>query len=163
MNGNHVLYLLLGANLGDRLQSFLLAQNLILSRVGSIRNASLVYETAPWGVQDQPSFLNQVLMIETRLEPKEVLTAILNIEQELGRTRHERWSARTLDLDILYFNDLILKTESLTIPHPRLHERLFTLTPLAEIAPDFLHPVFQKTNQELLSACADDGAVTVFS
>jgi 2-amino-4-hydroxy-6-hydroxymethyldihydropteridine diphosphokinase len=157
------LYLLLGANLGDRLQSFFLAQNLIVARVGSILRASSVYETAPWGVLDQPSFLNQVLEIETELSSGEVLPVILAIEQELGRVRHERWAARVIDIDILYYNNLIIDVPGLTIPHPRLQERRFTLAPLAEIARDYIHPVFGKTNLQLLSDCRDESDVSIFS
>jgi len=158
-----MLYLLLGANLGDRLQSINQAQHLIQSRIGMVVRSSSIYETAPWGVLDQPSFLNQVLAIETELNADEVLLNILKIEQELGRVRHQRWAARLIDIDILYYNDLVSDNPALTIPHPRLHQRRFTLAPLAEIAPEYIHPIFNMTNRELLLTCADESAVSIIS
>jgi 2-amino-4-hydroxy-6-hydroxymethyldihydropteridine diphosphokinase len=163
MPEKHLLYLLLGANLGDRIQSFIAARDLIGSRIGPILLASSLYETAPWGVPDQPSFLNQVLEVDTPLTPQEVLSGILEIEQELGRVRHERWTARMIDIDILYYDDLVIDITGLTIPHPRLHERRFTLAPLVEIAPRFFHPLLKKTNLQLLSDCTDESSVTTFS
>lgn len=154
-----MLYLLLGANLGDRVATLCRAVDLVGARVGAVVQASGLYETAPWGVTDQPSFLNQVLGVETRLTPEAVLTQTQTIEEELGRVRHEKWGARVIDLDILYYGDLIVQSEILTVPHPFLHERRFTLVPLAEIAPDFVHPVLQKTTSDLLTTCTDTGDV----
>jgi 2-amino-4-hydroxy-6-hydroxymethyldihydropteridine diphosphokinase len=114
-------------------------------------------------VLDQPVFLNQVLEVQTELMPEEVLRIILEIEHELGRIRYERWGARVIDIDMLYFNDLVRDSARLTLPHPRLHERRFTLVPLTEIAPDFLHPLVQKTSRELLDDCTDPGAVIKIS
>lgn len=156
-------FLLLGANLGDRVQTLQRAADLIAERVGPVVRLSELYETAPWGITDQPAYLNQVLVVETNLEPEAVLTRTQAIEQELGRVRLERWGARVIDIDILYYDQLVLQTESLTIPHPYLHQRRFTLVPLAEIAPNFVHPVFQKTTMELLIECTDMSAVTPFS
>lgn len=155
----NTVFLLLGANLGDRLQSFQSATKLIAERIGRLTAVSAVYETAPWGVLDQPSFLNQVLKIETSCDPETVLRLILEIEHELGRVRHERWGARLIDIDLLYFNDLVLDGSRLTVPHPRLQERRFTLAPLAEIAPDYLHPVLKKTNIQLLKITSDQSSV----
>ena len=156
-------YLLLGSNLGDRLQVMQTARELIQKEIGEIHAISSVYETAPWGVLDQPAFLNQVVKIQTELKAEEVLRIILEIEHDLGRVRYERWGARVIDIDILYFRNLILNSARLTIPHPRLHERRFTLAPLAEIAPDYVHPVLNKSSLQLLASCPDDSEVKIFS
>ncbi len=155
-------YLLLGANLGDRAVTFHQAISLIAERIGPVIQQSGLYETAPWGVTAQPAFLNQVLAIETRLEPEAVLTQTQAIEQELGRVRLEKWGARLIDIDLLYFDQLVLQTDRLTIPHPYLHQRRFTLVPLVEIASDFVHPVLTKTNAMLLAECEDEGEVAPF-
>jgi 2-amino-4-hydroxy-6-hydroxymethyldihydropteridine diphosphokinase len=155
-------FLLLGANLGEREVMLAKAAQLISEQIAPITVQSHLYETAPWGVIDQPAFLNQVLEVKTVLLPEEVLSKTLEIEKRLGRERRMRWGARVIDIDMLYFTDVILETEALHLPHPRLHQRRFTLVPLAEIAPDFVHPVLQKTNQELLDACTDEGIVNVF-
>ena len=132
---------------------------MIEQQVGSITALSALYETAPWGVKEQPAFLNQVAEVQTDLAPEEVLRHVLEIEQRLGRVRYERWGARHLDIDILYFDSLAMDTARLTIPHPRLHERRFTLVPLAELLPDYVHPVLGQTTLELLTACPDEGEV----
>lgn len=159
LSADHKIFLLLGSNLGERKLILHAAAGLIEKRVGTILSSSFVYETAPWGVTDQPVFLNQVLEVQSSLAPEEVLRIILDIEHELGRIRYERWGARVIDIDILYFDDLVSDSARLTLPHPRLHERRFTLVPLNEIAPDFIHPRLQKTTRELLDACHDPGAV----
>ena len=157
-----MIILLLGANLGDRTQTLHRAIGLIAERVGVVLKQSSLYETAPWGVTDQPSYLNQVLAVETDLDPQEVLEQTQAIEQELGRVRLDKWGARVVDIDILYYDQLVLQTDTLTIPHPYLHQRRFTLVPLSEIAPDFMNPMVKKTSMELLAACEDDGEVTLF-
>ena len=116
---------------------------------------SAVYETAAWGITEQPDFWNQVVVLETDLQPEPLLKAILAIEQSLGRERDLRWGARTLDVDILYYNEQIIETPALSVPHPQIANRRFTLAPLAEIAPDFVHPVLKITQLQLLDACTD--------
>ncbi len=158
-----MLFLLLGANLNERANTLRRATALIGERVGTVVQRSGLYETAPWGIADQPAYLNQVLAIETTLEPEVILLQTQRIEQELGRIRHEKWGARVIDVDILYYDSLIMQTGTLTIPHPYLHQRRFTLVPLAEIAPDFVHPTLHKTTLELLAACSDAGEVVVMA
>ncbi|MBF9255427.1 2-amino-4-hydroxy-6-hydroxymethyldihydropteridine diphosphokinase [Pontibacter sp. 172403-2] len=156
------LYLLLGGNLGDRILYLQQARASIAAQVGQITRSSKLYETAAWGKTDQPAFLNQVLEVQTALTPEQVLQSINAIEQELGRVRQEHWGARVIDIDIMFYDDLVLQTQRLTIPHPQLHLRRFTLMPLAEIAPDLVHPVLGKSIKELLEACADVLEVRVF-
>lgn len=156
----HTLYLLLGANLGDPRATFALARQQLAEQIGAIEQASGLYETAAWGVTDQPTYLNQVLRLQTSLTPQAVLQRTQTIEQALGRVRTQRWAARRIDIDILFYDDAVIQTPALTVPHPLLHERRFTLVPLADIAPELKHPVLKKTVRELLEGCADEGTVT---
>jgi 2-amino-4-hydroxy-6-hydroxymethyldihydropteridine diphosphokinase len=153
-------FLLLGSNLGDRPQVLAAAREMIAGQAGSIVNQSAIYETEPWGITDQPAFLNQVLEITTSLLPEDLLRIILNIEHDLGRIRYERWGARVIDIDILYFGQTIMDSARLTLPHPRIQDRRFVLAPLAEIAPGFIHPLLQKTTSKLLEQCPDTSAVS---
>jgi 2-amino-4-hydroxy-6-hydroxymethyldihydropteridine diphosphokinase len=155
-------YLLLGGNLGDRTLYLQQARENINGQVGPLTRSSKVYETAAWGKTDQPNFLNQVLEVQTELTPEKVLQSINSIEQELGRVRHEHWGARVIDIDILFYDNLVQQTQRLTIPHPQLHLRRFTLMPLAEIAPDLVHPVLSKSINQLLQECPDELEVWVF-
>lgn len=148
-------YLLLGTNLGDRKKNLEAARTGLVRSAGQITGLSAVYETAAWGITDQPVFWNQVLQLETDLLPSDLLARILAIEKELGRQRDQRWGARILDIDILYYADQVIATNALSVPHPQLANRRFTLVPLAEIAPDFEHPVLRLTNRELLERCQD--------
>jgi 2-amino-4-hydroxy-6-hydroxymethyldihydropteridine diphosphokinase len=148
-------FLLLGSNQGDRKLFLAQARRQLQAAAGSIQKESAIYETAAWGVQDQPAFLNQVLELETDLPPEALLTEIHRIEKSLGRVRQIKWTARVIDIDILYFDELVLQTPQLHIPHPHLQDRRFTLLPLVEIAPNWMHPVFQKTNRQLLAECPD--------
>ena len=156
-------YILLGTNLGDKITNLKTAFNKISSTCGSIIIYSGIYETSPWGITDQPSFLNQVIKIGFNNTAPELLEKLLLIEKEMGRTRDVKWGERIIDLDILYFNSEIIVQENLKIPHPELHNRKFTLVPLTEIAAGYKHPVFNVTNQQLLKRCTDQGAVTSIS
>jgi 2-amino-4-hydroxy-6-hydroxymethyldihydropteridine diphosphokinase len=145
----------LGSNVGDRLQ-YLKAAKLQLEINGcKILKQSSVYETEAWGNKDQAAFYNEVIEIETELSADELMTAIINIEQSLGRIRKEKWSPRTIDIDILFFGDEIIHQDHLAVPHPHLYERRFVLVPLNEIAPDLMHPVINKTVSELLLELKD--------
>jgi 2-amino-4-hydroxy-6-hydroxymethyldihydropteridine diphosphokinase len=161
MNKNDV-YLLLGSNLGNRAAVLHEAVQHIELQIAPLSTLSKIYETAPWGVLDQPVFLNQVVHLQTVLHPSDILKCILEIEKGMGRQRQQHWGARLIDIDLLYCGDVVLNMTNLTVPHPQLHHRRFTLVPLVELAPEFVHPVFKKNNQELLSACTDNGEVSVY-
>lgn len=155
-------FLLIGGNLGDRLGFLQKACAEITLHIGTILKTSSVYETAPWGNHDQAHFLNQVLLIETALEPIALLNTILSIEKSMGRIRNTPFQARTIDIDILYFNDLLLQLDGLTIPHPRIFRRKFVLIPMHEIAPNHFDPFHQKTIHQMLKICTDDLIVNTF-
>jgi len=149
-------YLLLGSNLGNREDYLKSALVLIAQNVGHITAKSSIYETAAWGKTDQPGFLNMAVEVLTSLPPLTVLHEVLNIEQVLGRTRAEKWGARSIDIDvILYANEIVDIKNELQIPHPEMHHRKFVLIPLHEIAPNLLHPVFKKTISLLLTDLND--------
>jgi 2-amino-4-hydroxy-6-hydroxymethyldihydropteridine diphosphokinase len=152
-------FILLGTNLGDRVSNLEKAKNEIDLKIGKVIKTSNLYETAPWGITDQPSFLNQVLQVSTYLKCEKILSLILKIELDMGRKREVKWGSRLIDIDILYFGNKVIKKQELIVPHPFLQERRFTLVPLAEIAPDFIHPILQETNSELLEKCEDDSNV----
>jgi 2-amino-4-hydroxy-6-hydroxymethyldihydropteridine diphosphokinase len=155
-------YLSLGSNEGNRKQWLNRALTLLAERCGTIQQQSPIYETAAWGITDQAAFLNMVVHVHTSLTPNELLKQILSIEIELGRQREVKWGPRTLDIDILLFNDAVIDTPELRVPHPFLQERRFTLVPLAAIAANIIHPVFHKTIRELLVDCPDALEVTVY-
>ncbi|MDB5262594.1 MAG: 2-amino-4-hydroxy-6-hydroxymethyldihydropteridine diphosphokinase [Adhaeribacter sp.] len=156
-------YLLLGSNQGQRASFLAAATALLANQAGPVTRKSAIYETAAWGLEDQAAFLNQVLQVSTDLSPEKLLVQINLIEIELGRERIIKWGARVIDIDILYYDDLVLQSPELIIPHPHLQARRFTLMPLAEIAPAFRHPVFGKTNQELLAECPDNLPVALYN
>ncbi len=153
---------LLGTNLGDRLVMLSTALNLLKANNLKIIEFSRIYETAAWGLEEQPAFLNQVIKMETLFNPSELLGRLLAIENEMGRQRVKKWEQRCIDLDILFFNDDIIHETNLTVPHPYLHERRFTLIPVSEIIPEYIHPVFRKTINQLLVECKDDKMVSLF-
>ncbi|HEX2952840.1 MAG TPA: 2-amino-4-hydroxy-6-hydroxymethyldihydropteridine diphosphokinase [Bacillota bacterium] len=139
-----------GSNLGDREDNLAKARQMI-NQIWESPIYSRVFQTLPWGIADQPLFLNQVGMGYTAQSPFKILEAIKNFERQMGRTEGPRNGPRIIDLDILYYSDWVLVSDILTIPHPRLHERAFTLLPLSEIMPDWIHPVKMKSHQELLN------------
>ena len=149
-------YLLTGGNLGDRHANLLQAKQLVSELCGPVIKASSLYETAAWGLTDQPAFLNQALEITTSLNAKQLMRKILRIEKIMGRVRKEKFGPRIIDIDILFFNDELHDLKFLKIPHPELQNRRFVLTPLAEINPEFRHPVLNKTIAELLEECPDN-------
>lgn len=157
-----VTYLLLGSNLGQKIDNLLSAENEICRSIGSLIKKSSIFQSPPWGFEHKEIFLNQVLQIETQNSPFELLNAIVSIEKKLGRTRiseSKEYLPRIIDIDILFYDSLITETENLIIPHPQLHLRRFTLIPLYEITPDLIHPVFEKTISELLKLCSDDSEI----
>ena len=153
------LFLSLGGNLGNTREIFEGAYPLIEKKIGKISVYSSIYQTEAWGPIPQADFLNQVLLVSTTLSAQACLTEMLAIEKEFGRERKERWGPRTLDLDILYYSDITIAEEDLTVPHPRIAERKFILTPLAEIAPSFTDPTSRKTMMALLNECEDSSQV----
>jgi 2-amino-4-hydroxy-6-hydroxymethyldihydropteridine diphosphokinase len=153
------LFLSLGGNLGNTREIFEGAYPLIEKKIGKISVYSSIYQTQAWGPIPQADFLNQVLLVNTSLKAEACLAEILEIEREFGRERKERWGPRTLDLDILYYGDKVIAESDLSIPHPRIAERKFILTPLAEIAPTFSDPASRKTMVALLEECTDNSQV----
>ncbi|MEN6453636.1 MAG: 2-amino-4-hydroxy-6-hydroxymethyldihydropteridine diphosphokinase [Prolixibacteraceae bacterium] len=150
------LFLLLGGNLGDKERTFAHARVRLEEELGNITQMSSVYETEPWGFRSDYLFWNQIILIETKWSPGEVLRKTKVIEQELGRVRKaERYSSRLIDIDLLFYDDLVFHEPQLELPHPRIIDRRFVLEPLAEIAPNMLHPVFRQTIMELLENCSD--------
>ena len=155
-------YVLFGSNMGDKEAIFAQACHLINNRCGQVVKVSSAYESEPWGFKAEEWFLNRVVVVETELSPMDLLKQLLEIEKELGRVRHpeaQGYTSRTADLDLLYYGSRVIQTETLTVPHPRLHQRRFALVPLCEVAPDFKHPVFKMTQKKLLDQCSDNKVV----
>lgn len=147
-----IVFLLLGSNLGNKKEILDQAIELLNQKVGLVILQSKDYETKPWGVTDQPDFLNLAVAIHTRLKPLEILEQTQSIENQLGRVRKEKWGARLIDIDIIFYGEEIINLPDLKVPHPLMQDRDFALNPLAEIAPNFLHPALKKTVLELLMA-----------
>ena len=157
-------YLLLGGNLGNRAKNLETAGILIDRNAGAIVNRSDIFVTKAWGNELQPDFYNQAVCIETKLSPPELLSVLLSIEEQLGRKRTgDKWQARTMDIDILFYNEEIIDTKELKIPHPFMQDRRFVLTPLNQIAGALVHPVLKKNTTQLLAECGDKLEVKILN
>ncbi|RJP46823.1 MAG: 2-amino-4-hydroxy-6-hydroxymethyldihydropteridine diphosphokinase [Anaerolineaceae bacterium] len=155
----HDVYLALGTNLGDRIANLRAALRSLQPDLELVA-VSKIYETPPWGFTDQPAFLNMTVHAQTTLEPESLLRKLKQVEVQIGREQTFRWGPRVIDLDILFYDDLVLDLPGLTIPHKRLHERAFVLVPLMDIAPDLIHPVLGKTIRQLLAE-VDSGEIVL--
>ncbi|HTH82735.1 MAG TPA: 2-amino-4-hydroxy-6-hydroxymethyldihydropteridine diphosphokinase [Mucilaginibacter sp.] len=149
-------FLLLGSNLGDRKLLLNQAIRHIEYEIAPAIKISSVYETQSWGKTDEPDYLNMVVSLQTDMPAKAILEKILNIEHVMGRKRDEKWGSRLIDIDILYYDSAVIDEPGLHVPHPEMHKRRFTLEPLAEIAPDFVHPVIKKNSIELKNELKDN-------
>lgn len=150
-----LVFISLGGNLGNTLEIFKNSYLEIEKKIGRISTFSKIYQTAAWGKTDQADFLNQVIQAETNLDPEKIMSKLLEIELFFGRRRDVIWGPRILDLDILFLGNQIVSSENVDIPHPQIAHRRFVLIPMAEIAPEFLHPVLQQTMLELLEQTTD--------
>lgn len=151
----HSVYLLTGSNQGNRKEQLELSIAELELQAGAIVKASAIYETEAWGIEGLPAHLNQALLLQTTLSPAELLSVIHGIENKLGRIRQQKWGVRAIDIDIIYFDNLILDLPELIIPHPLMQRRNFVLAPLAEIAPGFIHPILLQSNKQLLESSED--------
>jgi len=141
--------------MGDRFKNLAKARQLLGGGTGAIILQSGIYETAAWGKTDQPSFLNQALLLETDLPAEQLLDKIMQVENEMGRTRSEKYGPRTIDIDILFYNRNVIQLPQLIVPHPEIQNRRFALEPLHEMAPAFMHPILHKPIRQLLAECPD--------
>ena len=148
-------YLSLGSNMGNRREHIEAGTKLIVKTIGKIARKSHLYETQAWGKTDQEPFINQVIMINTSLEPRDLLEAITRIDREMGRERKEKWGPRILDIDILFYGKRVIRDKGLEIPHPELHKRAFVLVPMMEIDPELEHPVLHQAMDMLYMNCED--------
>ena len=155
----HRLYLLLGTNLGNKINNLNNAIKLLQNQMGKLICKSHIYETEPWQIDDQDPFYNQAILLETSLNPEECLRVAEQIEQNMGRTDKSKNKAREIDIDVLLYDQIQFKNSVLEIPHPRLHFRNFCLIPLMEIAGEEIHPVLNKSIEELYDLCEDQNEV----
>ena len=152
-------FLILGGNLGERRNNLAKALKEIGKTGAVIKKASSIYETEPWGAEGQPNYYNQVIEVLTETDASSLMQYLLTIEKKMGRERSVKYGARTIDIDILFFNSEVIQNDTVIIPHPRLHQRKFVLVPMVEIAPELIHPVLQKTMAALLTASNDTNVV----
>lgn len=159
-----IAYLGLGSNKGERI-SYLLRAKAEIEKIGDtkILRQSSVYETEPWGNTDQDEYLNSVIEIETSLDPGTLLKELKSIEQRLGRSESKKWAEREIDIDLLFYGDVVLHNEIMRVPHPQIENRNFVLVPMNELSPDFVHPVLKKTVSQLLKETDDKLKVSDFS
>lgn len=153
----------LGSNVGDREGYLSAAKAMIQEMHGPLQESSAIYETAPWGLQEQESFLNQAILGRTKCSPFQFLADCKSIEHNLGRSKVEQWGPREIDIDIIFFDSFVVGTAELSIPHPYLHQRKFVLQPLADIIPHFKHPVLDQTIHQLYAECADTLSVEPYN
>ncbi|MEA3317627.1 MAG: 2-amino-4-hydroxy-6-hydroxymethyldihydropteridine diphosphokinase [Bacteroidota bacterium] len=154
--------LLIGGNIGDRFNNIFIAKNSIVSDIGIITKESAIYESEPWGFEHEQNFLNQVVVVQTVLEPYEILSKIHIIENDMGRKRsNSGYSARPMDIDILFVDNIILDKPDLKIPHIEIPNRRFTLLPLLDIDKDFIHPILNISINDLLQNCPDKSEVKI--
>jgi 2-amino-4-hydroxy-6-hydroxymethyldihydropteridine diphosphokinase len=156
------IFLGLGTNLGDKSNNLSRAIDLINSQVGPLVQQSSVYQSEPWGLEDQAMFLNQVIEVDSTLSPLEILKNILAIEQQMGRQRLQKWGTRLIDIDLLFYGNQQVESVDLVVPHPFLQDRNFVLIPMVEIASDFVHPILQKSMTQLLELSNDPLIVRSF-
>ena len=152
----NTVYIQLGSNIGERESFIAKSMEQIEENIGEIITESSIFETIPWGNKNQNNFLNAVIKIRTPFDAFKILQKSQKIENNLGRVRKEKWGERTIDIDILFYNNKIINTTKLNIPHPLIQQRKFVLVPLSEIAPNYIHPIFKKSISTLLSECKDN-------
>lgn len=152
----HTVFIALGSNLGDRKENLRTAIDLLQPEIRPL-DCSPIYETPPWGYLDQPNFLNQVIKAETEFTPPVLLAYLKEIESRIGRQKSFRYGPRLIDLDLLFYNGEVIDSPPLTVPHPHLVERAFVLMPLADLAPEFVHPILQVTVADLLTKVNQHG------
>lgn len=156
----HKVYLGIGGNIGNKHNNFEKVLKIIEKELGTIIKKSSIYETPPWGFETKDNFWNQIILIDTTLSPQELLHSIQNIEKQFCRKRKDiGYNSREMDIDILYFDDIFIDTETLIIPHPKMELRKFVLVPLNEIAPDLKHPLLRFTSFEMLENCKDSSVI----